>query len=585
MPNIIQPNSTIHFLSGTGLVNYSNQRYFSSTQQQTEYFLSKRISSLSYDNYRFIRKDSLIYIEMNYESFISLNVDYCMYLNRNFSDSQWVYAFVVNAEYVNDSTTAVKIELDAWQTFMRKCSYGKCMIVRKHTQQYQDNTESYSKVITNQTYPEGLEIGDYEVTHTYTKKLVNERTNVLIGCSARLNEDFGSEKNPKIYSSLGGKIDNIDTGLSFYLTPNIQNLQQYLKDYPWISQCIQFAIQVPDTLINIDSTGVEQLASPLSFLYRITNNYKSAPIDLQVPQHIFSHFPVYRNTKLYTFPYSYIEVSNNCGDIVVLKPELFKSKTIDLSACTYLGQIPKIVVYPRNYATQNDNGTIIDKTLSVGESLNMNIVYNEFPNVPTAFDNKLMYEAQNARSLQLSNNIAQYNKQESIYKGIIEGGAGALGSLLKGNLGGVVSNIYGGVKTVYEGQKNNEIQIRKNLAKVRDSQLVAPSVSNLGGNSSFAMANDLLNVTVKWKTVRKEYADRLESYFDRYGYLVNQIGLPMSAFRGNTELNYLQTDGCIIQGDIPQEYTEIIEGMFDNGVTFWHNLNEDIGTYTTNPRG
>lgn len=584
MRAIIAPSSTIHFLSETGLVDYSNQRYFSSTTEQTEYFLSKKVLGLSFDNYRFIRKDSVIYVEMNYETFISLHIDYCMFRNENFSAGKWVYAFVVNCDYVNDSTTGVKIEVDAWQTFMHECSFGKCMIVRRHTPQYTDNTESYSKVLTNQTYPEGLETGDYIVYHTETRNLVKDHTNVLFASSARLNEEFGTEKNPKLHTSLGGIVDHINTGLTFYITRNIQNLQQFLKDYPWISQCIQFAIQVPDSLIDMDDSGVSQLPSPLSFLYGVGNSYVSSPINININHNVFSHFPVYRNTKLYTYPYSFIEISNNSGDIIILKPELLGEKTITLRCATYVGQSPRIIVFPKSYGAFTDNGMNIDGELITGEGLHMCLPITEFPTVPTVFDNRLMYEAQNSNQLRLSNNIAEYNKQESIYKGIIEGGAGAVNSLFKGNISGVVSSLYGGVKTIYEGQKNNEIQIRKNLAKVRDSQLVAPSVAGLSGGSAFNMANDIFSLTVKWKTIRPEYATRLENYFDRYGYAVNNFGYPMSSFRGNKELNYIQTDGCIINGGIPQEFCEIIEGMFNNGVTFWHDLNEDIGVYSENKR-
>ena len=48
---------------------------------------------------------------------------------------------------------------------------------------------------------------------------------------------------------------------------------------------------------------------------------------------------------------------------------------------------------------------------------------------------------------------------------------------------------------------------------------------------------------------------------------------------------YVKTAGARIEGDLPQDATKEIEDIFDNGSTFWKNMNE-VGNYSldnTNP--
>lgn len=66
--------------------------------------------------------------------------------------------------------------------------------------------------------------------------------------------------------------------------------------------------------------------------------------------------------------------------------------------------------------------------------------------------------------------------------------------------------------------------------------------------------------------------------FERYGYVSNKFEIPK--LRTCERFNYIKTQGCIIEANIPKSFAEIIQNMFDKGVTLWHD--GDIGVYTTN---
>lgn len=48
---------------------------------------------------------------------------------------------------------------------------------------------------------------------------------------------------------------------------------------------------------------------------------------------------------------------------------------------------------------------------------------------------------------------------------------GAVSNALRGNIGGVISSLYGGAKKIYETDKQSEIAIRKQMAKIQDAEI------------------------------------------------------------------------------------------------------------------
>jgi hypothetical protein len=69
------------------------------------------------------------------------------------------------------------------------------------------------------------------------------------------------------------------------------------------------------------------------------------------------------------------------------------------------------------------------------------------------------------------------------------------------------------------------------------------------------------------KFIREEYAELIDKYFDRYGYRVEQTGVPNIAARPNW--TYVKTRGASVHGYIPAAEAREIEQIFDNGIRFW----------------
>jgi hypothetical protein len=142
-----------------------------------------------------------------------------------------------------------------------------------------------------------------------------------------------------------------------------------------------------------------------------------------------------------------------------------------------------------------------------------------------------------------------------------------------GSLGDLVKQ---GVNAEYI-HKNYNNQIKGLVAQKQMHAFQSPTVSGStnSGDINYTMGNT--RFTAYQMSVKKEYAEIIDSYLSMYGYQTNRVKIPNS---NHTKLYwYTKTVGCEIDGAIPNEDIQVIKACYDNGITFWRN-GEDIGRYT-----
>ena len=125
-------------------------------------------------------------------------------------------------------------------------------------------------------------------------------------------------------------------------------------------------------------------------------------------------------------------------------------------------------------------------------------------------------------------------------------------------------------------------------ANIATAQLVAKKQdaehqpSNMKGQImaySFNTAQGEIGFAVLEKCIRKEYAQMIDDYFEKYGYAVRRLITPSIITRPHW--TYLKTCGCIIDGVINAQDAQTIKGIYDNGITTWKKLSE-VGNYNLN---
>ena len=73
-----------------------------------------------------------------------------------------------------------------------------------------------------------------------------------------------------------------------------------------------------------------------------------------------------------------------------------------------------------------------------------------------------------------------------------------------------------------------------------------------------------------------EYAQKIDEYFDKYGYAQNTAYVPVRLNRKH--YSYLKTVGCNIVGKMNNNDILTIKGIYDNGITTWDTL-QNVGHY------
>lgn len=479
------------FLANVPLENdYKNTLTFNNSNTQHNYFMNN--VTKTYNDYNYQRKDNAISVHDNIEN-IRLN-NYVFYQNTNFSN-KWFYCFITSMEYVNDETTRIFIETDVIQTWLFDINYRETFIEREHV-----NDDD----IGSHTVPEGLETGEYIVNNTYYDTNL-QNTSIVMASTVTPSEGI---------SLIGGNYNGIYSGSKYYTysADNITSNLQFLADENKIDGVT--SLFLAPTFLCDNQGGV------------ITNSSSPKTYDLSYNKLTSLNGYTPRNKKLLTYPYCYLELTNENGSNAIYHQELFSTSNMQFSVYGALTPGCSIKAVPRQYK---------------GMSLNFDYGINagKYPQLNWATDMFTNWVTQNG-----------VNIATDIASNII----GTAGNIASSNVTGAVSSLFNIANSVRQVQLADKIppQARGNL--------------NSGDVTTSALENTFhfMNVSIK-----SEYARIIDDYFDMFGYKINRVKSPNITGRRNW--NYVKTINCNFTGNIPQDDMRIIKQVFDNGITLWHN--------------
>lgn len=241
-----------------------------------------------------------------------------------------------------------------------------------------------------------------------------------------------------------------------------------------------------------------------------------------------------RNKKLLTSPY--VSLSVDClNDQKSYRWEWFTGTQAKFDVYCYVSPEVQISCTPDGY---NGNAGPTEE-----------LVMRGYPQLPFIIDSYRAWLAQNSTSDMLS---------------AASGIAGALGSLMMGNIGGAINQGIGVAQGV------NSALIEQNRGdRARGVQSGGLDVSR--GVKDFYF---------KFMCITPEYARIIDDFFDKYGYACMRNKIPSVTNR--LHWNYVKTRGCSPSGAVPAEDMKKIASIYDSGITFW--LDSDVGNYNrSNP--
>ena len=222
-----------------------------------------------------------------------------------------------------------------------------------------------------------------------------------------------------------------------------------------------------------------------------------------------------RNYKLYTSQFTKVRIMDSNGNTLDLRPECFDTpgKVTEIQVtetCNIIGDVV-VMVKLNNYS---DNTR--ENRLYIGG----------FPDIILTKDRWNEYLNQNGANV----------------------GLGLIRSAISANS---LSSTVGAL---------SPLATMADIKRQPSSVLGSPGVS-------YPVASAELGWAVYKLQVPSEEAQRIDEYFDIYGYAVNIIGIPSRKVRD--KFTYIKTKELRVNGNMPEDAISAISSAYNNGVTFW----------------
>lgn len=548
------PSSTIYICSNVPLNNrYDHTLYFGHYTARDSYFAGKVVKTLS--AYTYLRKKWKLKVEAT-----MLEARYWSYLYfrngaTNASTHSRVYFyFITNVEYVNDSTVELSLELDVMQTYMTEWILRPCYVEREHskTDEWGDNT-----------LDEGLDVGDYLITTTERTELY-ANIGVMVASTIHLNsvaQTMGDPENVVITPYYGDLHDYIYGGFDITCVPifneygdkpYLAGLNQVLAtlDEKGQAESVFTMWEYPLDLVDYEHTADGTL------LGIVKGSKDKTYTATGRPHKIDGYTP--KNKKVLQYPYCFMYVSNNAGGAAVYQYEKFDISSNGVRQFRIQGNISPdatVKLIPLKY-----KGSDVNRD----ESLSM----SGYPLCAWNTDPYKMWLAQNQNQQNLGMGLSGLK--------IIGGAAAIAGGLVAsaGTGGAGAAAGFAGISAGIGMISSGATEIASQLAQRADKDIQPPqSKGSISGSHN--LARGCQDFFIYHKTIDAYHAEMIDNYFSMYGYATRKVKTPN--INARPAWTYVKTIGSNVGGNIPHEDLQLINAIFDKGITFWKNT--DVGNY------
>ena len=503
--------------------------------------------------------------------------------------NKWFYAFINNVEYINNVTTEITYTIDVIQTWYFDYTLGTCFVEREHT---------LTDVVGENTVPEPVDGGEPYIQeyHEYMYPRLPDQPifELVVYYIPTQGKYISRRDNNYTYTvdtneNLRGTIHNgIYVGAITYEEPMFMGID-IAETLKWINALFKTLDEIGATIISVQqvpfqawvdeqtgsSTTIKSINQPLSFSVGSgTSEYPRT--DIYTP----------KNKKCYTYPYSYMVITNNKGDERTLLWEQSASKTtngrqqIRIQISSAVAPTCEIGARPMNYMGKEvnyDEGVLLndfpmpswsENTFDRWWAVNKyQFMYNTVTDAITTlanFASGVAISKVGATSVAnpfAGQAVASRSMTDSVNADIYNRSQGVEISATPTSILPVVDNI-----VEYATRKRTPNKGRGNL-----SSSGLPVIEGRIGFSMYSMGS------------KPEYIKMVDEYFSMFGYKICRLKIPNIKAVAKSELrpqwNYIKTTTCIIDNlNAPADVDEQLQSIYNSGITFWMNPN-NVGKY------
>nr|DAP36196.1 MAG TPA: Major tail protein [Caudoviricetes sp.] len=492
-----------------------------------------------YYDLQFVRIHGTNQVKVQEAYGVLANANY-MILENSELDSKLYYCFVISCEYVNDSTCLLTFKIDEMQTYMFDWTLNACYVDREHVA---DDTPFLH--ILDEGFTPDIYIRD-SLSPVYggdAKICVN-----VLDRSATGNSQLGS--------FIGGSFTGGAVAVYGTTNDNIHSLEFFLQAYEENPEAVQNVYMCPSRFFDTTEKPFKGGSVPA------IANGGCKVLDLSgeifiVPQNDIGGYE-FHNNKMQCYPYQNLCIEGINGATLELKFEECKDKEhhrYTFQALCYANNPVQAQIYPTN-AEQ-----------SVGAHQTLTI--NGFPVCAWSTD---YFQSWFKNQFYPQQEIAERSSIRQELTGL----ASPFMSAASGNASGVASGVL-----------MNSFNTWNREESINDTYEVATSVAKAKPPTSHGQTQTgLLRLGVSTSnqplcyayrvTMGAEQAERIDKYFDRFGYRVATIKVP--ELHSRPVWNYVKTVDCNLTGTMPPGDQVAIRQIFNKGVTFFHKY-EDLNKF------
>lgn len=531
---LITPDSDIYLLKCPLEIDSKHQLDFASASAQQTYFqgLTKQLM----DDATYMRKDGRLYFEGSFDSYLTYN--YCMYKNNNYSN-KWFYAFVSDIRYENNNVVSCQLDTDVYQTWMFDFTLKKSFIERSHVAKSGDTIGAY-------TVPENLETGEYKINGEYssiyfdndgTEDNTGWNINIVAGSTYDL-QSGGTWAVGNIYTGVYSGVPYYWWSITDYasLSAKLVDIGQEVA-----SNSVYSLFLAPEFVVE------KYTATPVNHNVKSGQNAKIRDYKVPVPTQIDSYTP--KNKKCFIFPYTYIDATNGNGGNAIYQIEKFYNTafsgyyTFQMSGVLVPGcSIRLMPLYYNGIQYNNDEGLTLGK----------------YPQLSWTTDLYTNWLTQNGVNIGVATT-----------GGILKTAVGAMSMLTP-------ETAVLGASTLASGVSD----IGNTLGAIYEHSLTPPQAEGNLNSGDVSTTIGFNKFKLKYMTIKQEFAQIIDNYFEAYGYRLNTFAVPNTTSR--TKWNYIKTMNVDMTGDIPENDLQRLKDLYNGGFTIWHDTSHFMDYTQTN---
>ena len=192
----------IHLLNVPELDVHHNHTFsFANKEQQLNYFLGKKVTSIENVNYH--RKNNNL--KVNYHIDELQFVNYVM-INNEKPLNKWYYYFVIDRKYINENCTELILKIDVLQTYLFDYTFKSSLVERQHYNRYTSDG-----VVVNAYFKQPIDFNTGEYIVNYSSKIydyVNEGSYIITS-----SEPLGKGANYRNSGSSNGSGGSGESGV------------------------------------------------------------------------------------------------------------------------------------------------------------------------------------------------------------------------------------------------------------------------------------------------------------------------------------------------------------------------------------